>query len=115
MTLTRRQSVAGAAVAGPFAGLIANPELAHAKNREAGYGPLIPTPEATTGEITLSLPDGFLMSASQLVPDSQSDLGLRKYLSHFVRCSCPNPWTPFRLVIRQAGGRTLSSTRLPTY
>ena len=59
MTLTRRQFVVGAALAGPFAGLLANPQLAHAKNGQVGYGPLAPAIDATTGEQTLSLPSGF--------------------------------------------------------
>jgi secreted PhoX family phosphatase len=49
----------GAAAAGPFAGLLANPELAFAKNREVGYGPLKPALDATTGEYAVSLPKGF--------------------------------------------------------
>lgn len=49
--------VAGAAMAGPFAGLLANPALA--QGNTGGYGPLSPVSDATTGENLLRLPRGF--------------------------------------------------------
>lgn len=66
MSISRRQFVVGAALAGPFAGLLANPQFAAARGRSegsangrSGYGPLAPALDARTGEATLSLPAGF--------------------------------------------------------
>lgn len=50
-------SVAGAALAGPFAGLLANPALALSPS--GGYGPLSPATDVTTGAKLISLPKGF--------------------------------------------------------
>lgn len=65
MTVNRRQfvlggmaTVAGAGIAGPFAGLLASPVSA-AGGSSGGYGPLQPATDATTGETFLRLPDGF--------------------------------------------------------
>jgi secreted PhoX family phosphatase len=57
--LNRRQFVVGAALAGPFAGLLANPAMAASKRKDAGYGPLSLTPDATDGVARLRLPEGF--------------------------------------------------------
>ncbi len=67
MPINRRQFVAGAALAGPFAGLLAEPAFADGKNRgkgrgkgrTTGYGPLSPAMDERTGEYTISLPKGF--------------------------------------------------------
>ncbi len=59
MSMSRRQFVVGAALAGPFAGLLANPQLVSARARPSGYGPIGPVRDITTGEETLSLPAGF--------------------------------------------------------
>ncbi len=56
--VTRRKMMVSAALAGPFAGLIANPLLAKGRPN-AGYGPLQLATDATTGEQHLRLPAGF--------------------------------------------------------
>ena len=58
MSIRRRQFV-GAALAGPFAGLLVNQALAAPKGSAGGYGPLGPVLDTTTGEPLLSLPAGF--------------------------------------------------------
>ena len=61
MNISRRQFVVGAALAGPFAGLLADPAMASGgkRSKSAGYGPLQPTADRTTGEKLLRLPKGF--------------------------------------------------------
>ena len=54
----RRSFLVSAALAGPFAGLVANPLLAKPK-RAGGYGPLSLATDQTTGDQTLRLPAGF--------------------------------------------------------
>ena len=61
--LNRRQFVVSAALAGPFAGLVANPLLAKGngrrRRRPSDYGPLRTAVDETTGESFLRLPEGF--------------------------------------------------------
>ncbi len=62
------------ASAGPFGGL-----LAHAANgpkfarENGGYGPLVPVPEADSGEVLLHLPEGFEYRLVSRIGDVMSD------------------------------------------
>lgn len=70
MSINRRRFVVGAALAGPFAGLLAEQAVAEESKsnpkgtkpkpqRPSGYGELKPAQDETTGEYLISLPDGF--------------------------------------------------------
>lgn len=59
MSLNRRQFLVSAALAGPFAGLLADTALAAPIGAATGYGPLGPLLDATTGQALLKLPAGF--------------------------------------------------------
>ncbi len=76
--MNRRQFVVGAALAGPFAGLLANPAMAAPKNRAkgsggGGYGELRLVKDATDGVSRLRLPEGFRYRSIALADSVMAD------------------------------------------
>ena len=92
-TLDRRRfislssmAVGGLSIAAPLANLQAHQNRGHGPKAEAGYGPLVPTPDDTTGLPLLKLPKGFhyrsfgwtgdLMSDGTITPDRHDGMAV---------------------------------------
>jgi len=104
MNITRRTLFKSGALAaamtaaGPLNGLVARSSRANTgTNNDAGYGPLFPAVDKTTGEVLLHLPDGFEYRSFGRTGEIMTD-GIATPVRHDGMAAFPGPAGRIRLV-----------------